>query len=120
MSILRGLFAEGFGVVAEPAPFDSPKAPEFFELTDELVRIMKITPNFYLRGPFTKFPVQFQHFTGGPAAGKYAINFLEGGPLMQCMISRVETFKGKPTLMPGTISYQKLYKNPNTGAWESP
>jgi hypothetical protein len=120
MAVLRALFEQGFGAVVQPAPFEIPQAPEFFEVTDEFVGIMKITPVFYLRGPFTKFPVQFLHADGGPAAGKYLIDPLSAGPLMQSMISRVGTMKGKPQVMPGTISYQNSYKNPETGHWDGP
>ena len=120
MSILRALFGQGFGAVVQPAPFDTPHAPEFFEVTDELVRVMQINPSFFLRGPFTTFPVQFLHFDSGPAAVEYVIDGLTAGPLMQSMVSRIEIMKGKHMVMPGTISYQKSYKNPQTNDWDAP
>lgn len=120
IAILRDVCAQGFRVIPEPAPRDEPAAESFDEVSDELVSMLKKAPAFYLAGSFTTFPIQFTHLKSGSAMGKYAINVLVAGPLMQCMVARVNAVEGKPTLLPGMVSHQKLYQNPDTGEWEKP
>jgi hypothetical protein len=116
--ILRDLCDNGFRIVAEPAPLDEPQSPTFDRVTDQLVGILKEAPVYYLAGSFTKFPVQHFLLSSGPAMGKYVINLLAGGPLMQSIIGRLNVVDGKPTLLPGDVSYQDAYRNPTTNEWE--
>jgi hypothetical protein len=118
ISILRDLCEQGFRIVAEPGPFEAPEAPTFDSVTDELVDLLRVAPSFYLAGSFTRFPIQFTHFKTGASAGKYGINLLAQGPLMQSIIGRLKVVDGKPTLLPGDISYQDAYRNPETNEWE--
>jgi hypothetical protein len=118
VGILRDLCEEGFRIVAEPGHFDTPKAPIFDSVTGELVDLLEKAPGFYLAGSFTRFPVQFSHLTSGPSSGKYAINLMAQGPLMQSMIGRVKSVDGRPTLLAGDTSYQEAYRNPETNEWE--
>jgi hypothetical protein len=120
IAILGDLCAQGFRVIAEPGPLDKPEAPIFSTVTDQLLAILKQAPNHYLAGSFTHFPVQFNRLPSGPAAGKYAINFLMSGPLMQSIVGRVKIVDGFPKILPGDVSYQKLYQNPETNEWEEP
>jgi hypothetical protein len=118
ISILRDVCEQGFRIIAEPGPFDEPKAPSFDSVTDTLVDLLKMAPNFYLAGSFTRFPVQFSHLKSGPAAGKYIVRFLAQGPLMQSIVGRLKVVDDKPTLLPGDVSYQTEYRNPVTDEWE--
>lgn len=118
IKILTDLCSQGFLIIAEPGPFDEPKAPSFDQMSDELVAIFKFAPVFYLAGDFTHFPTQFFSLKSGSAEGKYAINLEGQGPLMQSIIGRVSVVNGTPSLLPGDVSYQSEYKNPETGKWE--
>ena len=120
ISILRDLCAQGFKVVAEPYLFDEPKAPIFDEVTDELVELLRVAPAHYLAGAFTRFPVQFMQLKEGPNAGKYSINLLVQGPLIQGLLSRINPVDHVQRLLPGQISHQDAYKNPETNAWDKP
>jgi hypothetical protein len=120
LTILGDLFAQGLTLVAQPALFDEPKAPTFDSVSDELVEMLRYAPGFFLAGPFTKFPIQFTRLKSGPSAGKYAVDLLTQGPLMQGLIARINTVDGNEKLLPGHISYQDAYKNPTTGEWEKP
>lgn len=120
VAVLQDLCAAGFRIIPEPGPFDSPAAPEFSNVTDELVVIMNKAPTFYLAGPFTHFPIQFDRLPSGPAAGKYAVNPLVEGPVMQCSVGRVRIVEGSPKILPGDVSLPKLYQNPETKAWNPP
>ena len=120
LTILGDLFAQGLTLVAQPALFDEPKAPTFDSVSDKLVEMLRYAPGFFLAGPFTKFPIQFSLLKSGPSAGKYAVDLLTQGPLMQVLIARINTVDGIEELLPGRISYQDAYKNPTTGEWERP
>lgn len=120
ISMLRELTAQGFQVIVEPHLSDEPKAPTFDQVTDELVEILRVGPAFYLAGLFTRSPVQFDQLKEGPAAGKYAVDLLTQGPIMQGRIGRTNLVDGVNTLLPGRISYQHAYRNPETGEWEKP
>src|SRR5438309_2314861 len=86
VAVLEDLCAQSFRIIPEPASFDEPAAPEFSSVTDELVVMLNKAPAYYLAGPFTRFPVQFMRLPSGPYAGKYAINPLIEGPIMQCIV----------------------------------
>lgn len=116
--MVEDLCAQGFRVVAQPGLFDEPRAPVFDRVTDELVALLRLAPAFYLAGSFTRFPIPFMQLKDAPNAGKYAIDLLAQGPLMQGLVGRVNLVDGVRRLLPGYVSYQKLYRNPETGAWE--
>jgi hypothetical protein len=118
LAIVGSLLDQELTVIAEPSPFERPDAPEFSEVNDELVRIVNLNPSFFLRGRFTRFQVAFLRCQNGPAAGKYLIDFITAGPLLRCTLSRIGTMDGSRYVLPGTISYQKSYKNPETGEWD--
>ena len=120
VAIIRNLSAQDFRVITEGGPLEKPEAPSFSSVTDELVAILKQAPVYYLAGSFTRFPIHYDRLPSGPAEGKYTINFLIGGPLMQSMVSRIRVVDGVPKILPGDVSYQKLYQNPETQEWEKP
>jgi hypothetical protein len=117
---IRDLCTQGFRVITEAGPLDRPEAPSFSSVTDELVAILKQAPVYYLAGSFTRFPIHYDRLPSGPAEGKYTINVLIGGPLMQSIVSRIRVVDGVPKILPGDVSYQKLYQNPETQVWEKP
>jgi hypothetical protein len=114
ISILRDLCAQGFQVVAQPALFDEPAAPVFDQVNDELVRILKEAPGFYLAGSFTTHGVPYRQLKAGDAAGKFTIDIVTQGPLMQCLLARANEVGGVKWLLPGEISYQDRYRDPKT------
>jgi hypothetical protein len=120
ISILQDLCAHSVSVVAEPHLFDEPKAPTFDSVTDDLVQILKGAPVFYLLGPFTVFPLQFTQLKEGAGAGKFMVDELTQGPVMKGLVSRINAVDGTQRLLPGRISYQDAYRNPETGEWEKP
>ncbi len=120
IEILQDLCVQGFQIIPEPSLFDEPRAPSFDSVTDGLVQLLKVGPSFYLAGAFTRFPIQFSHLKTGPSAGKYAVNLLAQGPLMQASVGRISIVGGVQRLLPGDISYQDAYRNPETGHWEKP
>lgn len=120
LAILGDIFAQGLTLVSQPELFDEPKAPIFDSVSDKLVGTLRYAPGCFLAGPFTKFPIQFSLLKSGPSAGKYAVDLLTQGPLMQVLIARINTVDGVEKLLPGHISYQDAYKNPATGEWEKP
>ena len=120
ISFLKELCAQGNRIIAELGPSEQPASPSFDSVTPELVAILKKAPNYFLAGPFTRFPVQYTHLKNGAAAGKYVIDFLSEGPLMQSIVGRVNVVNGAPKLLPGDVSYQRRYLNPETGVWAEP
>lgn len=118
ISMLADLCAQGLKIVAQPNVFDEPTAPIFEQIDEMVIATLKDAPAFYLAGPFSQFPVAFKQLKSGPCAGKYVVDLLTQGPLMQCLIARVNLVDGTPLILPGQISYQDVYKNPNTSAWE--
>jgi hypothetical protein len=120
MSIVGDLCAQGFTIIVEPHLLDEPKAQSFDHVTPELTAILERAPSFYLSGTFTVFPVQFERLKEGAAAGKYTIDQLTLGPIMQGMVSRINVVNGARRLLPGDISYQDRYRHPDAGEWVKP
>lgn len=116
--MLKDLCSAGFRIVPEPGPFDVPEAQVHATVTDALEAVLQDAPNHYLTGSFARFPVQFSRLASGAAAGRYAINLLAQGPLMQSLVGRVRTVEGRPTLLPGDVSFETSYRNPETNGWE--
>ncbi|MBI5495954.1 MAG: hypothetical protein HY904_13095 [Deltaproteobacteria bacterium] len=114
----RGFCAGVLTVLAQPALFHEPHAPAFDGVSDELVAVLRQAPSFYLSGEFTRFPVGFTQLKSGPAAGKYSIDPLTQGPLLQCLLARDNVVDGVLRLLPGRISYQATYRNPENDQWE--
>jgi len=118
ISIVEDLCASGLKVIAQPDLFDEPHAPTFDKVDNDLVSMLKRAPSFYLSGQFTCFPVSFTQLKSGPAEGKYSIDLLTQGPLLQCLLARDNVVEGAVRLLPGRISYQATYRNPETDEWE--
>ena len=120
IAILRDLCALGLRVIVEAAPADQPSLPVFETVTPELEALLAITPTFYLAGSYTRSPIQFMRLSDGDSAGKYVVNHLADGPIMQCRAGRLKIVRDVPKLLEGSISYQKSYKNQETGEWHGP
>jgi hypothetical protein len=118
ISMVKDLCASGLKVIAQPDLFDEPDAPAFDQVDNDLMAMLKRAPSFYLSGQFTRFPVCFTQLKSGPAEGKYSIDFLTQGPLLQCLLARDNLVEGSVRLLPGRISYQATYRNPETDEWE--
>ena len=120
IEILRALTAEGLRIIVEPQFAETPHATTFASVDDTVTRILESAPGFFLSGPFTLQDVAFTQMSAGTAKGKYAINWLAGGPILQCLAARVREVDGVPCLLPGDFSYQDAYRNLETNAWEKP
>jgi hypothetical protein len=117
IGILRNLCEHGFRII--PArTYDQPVATEYDQVTDELVEELREGPGFYLTGKFTRFPVRLMRLDAGPIAGKYVVDALTQGPVLEGLLARINLVDGKPTTLLGYVSYQPQYKNPETGQWE--
>jgi hypothetical protein len=117
IAILQAICDRGYTVVAYPELFDEPKAPLFTAISDELRELLRIAPAFFLAGKFSRFPIQYRKLPTGPAAGKYRIDFLSEGPLLQALLARANIVDGSLTLLPGDVIYQAKYRNPETDVW---
>jgi len=117
ISILQAICDRGYTVVAYPELFDAPEAPVFTTVTDELRDLLRTAPAFFLAGKFSRYPVQYRRLETGSSAGKYRIDFLSEGPLLQAMIARENIVDGSLTLLPGDVIYQAKYRNPETDKW---
>lgn len=120
MSIVDDLCRQGFTIIVEPRLVDEPKARSFDHVTPELTAVLEQAPNFYLSGSFTTFPVQFERPREGAGAGKYMVDQLTLGPIMQGLVARINVVSGVRRLLPGDISYQDAYRHPDTGEWVKP
>jgi hypothetical protein len=117
ISILQDICDKGYIIVAYPALLNEPQAPTFTAVTDELKEVLREAPSFFLAGKFSRFPVQYRLLESGPSVGKYRIDFLSEGPLLQGVVARVNVVEGIPTLLAGDVSYQNQYRNPETDVW---
>lgn len=115
--MLRDLCEQGFRIIPSRT-FDEPVARECERVTDELVELLREGPGFNLAGEFTRFPVHLKRLDVGPASGKYIVDALTQGPLLEGLLARQNIVDSTPTLLLGFISYQRQYKNPETGQWE--
>jgi hypothetical protein len=118
MAMVAELCASGLRVVAEPRAFDEPEAPAFAHVDAALRTTLRAAPAFYFAGAFTRFPVQFTRLESGVAAGKYVVDVLTQGPLLQALVARDNVVDGGLQLLPGRLSYEASYRNPETGARE--
>jgi hypothetical protein len=119
VAITRDLCEQGYRVILSRT-YDRPRAPEYDHVTDDLVELLSEGPGFYLAGAFTRFPVQLYRLGSGPAEGKYVVDALAQGPLLQGLLARLNVVDGAPTLLLGDLMYQRAYSHPETGAWENP
>jgi len=117
IAMLRDLCEQGFRVIPDRT-LDAPAAVEYPRVTDELAKLLREGPGFYLAGEFTKFPVQVRRHEFGPAAGRYRVDALTQGPLLEGMLARDNVVDGALTILLGFISHQPRYKNPETGQTE--
>lgn len=119
LAMLGDLCAGGFEIVPD-ARYDEPVAKAYDRVSSDLAAVLKAGPGFYLRGdPWTRHPLQLKRLNGGPASGSHVIDALTQGPLMQGMCARFNEVHGVPTLLMGSISQQKQYRDPLTGNWET-
>lgn len=117
IAILAECCAAGFQVITETEPTDKPQ-PEICErVDDELVSRLKNAPGFFFCGGFSRFPAQFLRLEMGACEGKYVIDLAGEGPLLQALVARVNEVDGVQVLLPGSVSYQDAYRNPETGEW---
>jgi len=118
IEILREVCQAGNRIIAVPGLFDEPNAPTFNGVNETLISILKEAPGFFVAGPFTHHPIPFAQLKAGPNAGKYTIDVMTQGPVLQGLIARVTTMSAPPKLSWGDISYQDKYRHPETGAWQ--
>jgi hypothetical protein len=118
IAMLEEICASGLKVVAQPDMFDQPIAPVYEYIDSELVVMLKQAPSLYLLGQFTRFPIGFTQLKSGAAEGKFSIDFLTQGPVLQCLLARNNLVEGSMRLLPGRISFQATYRNPKTNEWE--
>ena len=120
IDILRALTDEGMRLILEPELADTPHATTYAFIDEAVTRSLERAPVFFLAGPFTRYDIAFTQLTEGTAKGKYFIDVLAGGPILQCLVARVREDDGAPCLLPGDFSYQPLYRNLETNEWEKP
>src|SRR2546423_14533673 len=106
ISFLGEFCAQGFRIVAQPAPSKEPSSPTFDSVTPELVEILRKAPNHFLAGSFTRYPIQYTRL-GNDADPQYVVDFVSEGPVMQCLVARVNVVNGMRKLLQGDISYQR-------------
>jgi hypothetical protein len=117
IAALRDLCDQGGFRVIPGRTFDKPVAPEYEQVTDELVHLLREGPGFYLSGSFAKLPVHIKRLDQGPAEGRYMVDALTEGPVLQGLIARDNLVDGVPTLLLGNLTHQKQYRAPGTGEW---
>jgi hypothetical protein len=114
LAILELFCAQGFQIIAEPELFDTPNAPVFARVDERLREIVKVGPGVYLSGSFTRFPISYLRIPDGEHAGKYFINSGTAGPIIDCLLARVNLVDGVQRVLAGQISHQRAYRNPQT------
>jgi hypothetical protein len=114
IAILRDLCEQGFRVIPDRT-LDAPVAVEYPQVTTQLEELLREGPGFYLAGEFTKFPIQVRRHERGPATGRYTVDALTQGPLLEGLLARDNVVDGALTILLGYISHQAQYKNPDTG-----
>src|SRR5262249_30147910 len=105
LGMLRELCRLGYRVIPDRT-YDEPGAQEFAQVTEELIALVREGPGFYLSGSFTKKPVRLARIEGGSAQGKYAIDPLTLGPIIEGLLGRLNEVDGVPTLLLGFVSHQ--------------
>jgi hypothetical protein len=116
IGILRDLCKHGFRII--PArTYDQPTATEYDHVTNELLKDLREGPGFALTGAFTSLPVRLMRLDTGPATGKYVVDSLTQGPVLEGLLARINLVDGVPTTLLGYLSYQPQYKNPETEQW---
>ena len=112
VAVLDDLCEQGFRVIPGRA-FDRPTAPEYDRVTDELLQLLREGPGFYLAGAFTERLVALRQLAKGPAAGKYVVDALTGGPVVQGVLARDNVVAGVRTILLGDLTHQARYRNPD-------
>jgi hypothetical protein len=118
IAILQEICTSGLKVIAQPDMFDQPLAPMYDHVDGDLAAMLKQAPSFFLSGQFTRFPICFTQIKSGAAEGKFSIDFLTQGPVLQFLLARNNLVEGSMRLLPGRISFQATYRNPKTNEWE--
>jgi hypothetical protein len=117
IAMLRDLCAQGYRIIAGRS-YDEPSAPQYDRVTDQLLEQLRVGPGYCLTGEFTRFPVQLRQLDSSPASGNYIVDALTEGPVLEGLLARVRAVDGKDTTIPGFVSHQPQYRNPESGQWE--
>lgn len=117
MKLLRALCGEGLRIIPN-ATFPH-QAPEHTGVDAGLAHALREGPGFYLAGAFTRLPVALRRLDGGPEVGRYVVDGLSQGPLIEGMVAREVVVDGDLTLLLGYLSVQPQYRHPQTGQWEA-
>lgn len=115
--LLRALCELGFRVIPN-ATFERASAPEHARVDEALVQALREGPGFHLAGDFTRAPVALRRLDSGPESGKYLVDAMSQGPVLEGLLAREVAVDGQLTLLVGYLSHQPQYKNPQTGQWE--
>lgn len=118
VTLLGDLFDEGFRIVLART-YAAPEAPEYGAVGAALVELLHEGPAFFVVGAFTTSPVPFVPLKSGPAAGRYAIDALAQGPVIEGCLARERVVDGTPTLLAGNFCRQSRLRAPD-GAWVPP
>lgn len=118
MTLLGALCEAGFRVIPG-ATFPDAHAHEYPRADAALVHALREGPGFYLAGEFTRSPVVLRRLDGGPEAGRYVVDGLSQGPVLEGLLAREVAVDGGVTLLLGYLSFQPQYLNPQTGQWEA-
>lgn len=115
IALLRSLVDQcGVRIIPDPGVFSEPVAPSFNSVTEQMIEQLRKKRALFLAGSFTLYDPVMHRRSSGTAIGTYYLSLDEGGPLIQMTIATVNDVQG-PTLISGSVSYQKFYKDPNTG-----
>jgi hypothetical protein len=116
--IVRDLLREGYVVIPELPVLAEPKLTRYTEYSPEIVEKLERYSMLQIEGAFTKHPLQFLRRDAGTAAGSYYVD-TSCGPRIRWSLPNVNT-KNRPTLTPGSLSYEQHYLNPTTNQFEAP
>ncbi len=117
IGMLRALCELGFRVIPNTT-FERDSAPEHARVDDALVGALRLAPGFHLAGDFTRAPVALRRLDSGAEAGRYLVDAMNQGPVLEGLLAREVAIDGQRTLLLGYLSHQQKYKNAQTGQWE--
>ena len=101
--------------------YDDPKPAYISALNEEVKELLKRRPNLFLWSTqFSLFPPCMVRMAGGAAAGKYFLSLSRDGPGLELTLPGCYEADGVLNLACGTLSYQRLTFNSQTGRWEKP